>query len=185
LARRLALHVPRDAGPVALAHLDAALSARAQPSGRFDAAFIVAEYAAGEQLAIGALRLTFAPTDHEQPCFAVRVTDGRSVVVYGADGGPSAEVAAMATGADLLVLEATFVDDGEAAAAHRHMTAEQAGELAAEAAVHRLVLTHLLPGAPRAQLLAAAARAYRGPIDVADEAYAWQAAIGGVASATG
>ena len=52
-------------------------------------------------------------------------------------------VRALADGVDLLVIESTFLD-GDAALAERygHLTARQAGEVAAEAGVRRLVLTH-------------------------------------------
>ncbi len=52
-------------------------------------------------------------------------------------------VAALADGADLLVIESTFLAEDEALA-HRygHLTARQAARLAARAGVRRLVLTH-------------------------------------------
>jgi ribonuclease Z len=52
-------------------------------------------------------------------------------------------VYALADGADLLVIEATYLDvDADAAAANAHLTAAQAARLAAECGVRRLVLTH-------------------------------------------
>jgi len=49
----------------------------------------------------------------------------------------------LAAGADLLVCESTFLaEDGGLAYAYAHMTAAQAGRLAAEAGARRLVLTH-------------------------------------------
>jgi ribonuclease Z len=49
----------------------------------------------------------------------------------------------LARDADLLVLESTFLDaDADLAADHGHLTAGQAGRVAAEAGVRRLVLTH-------------------------------------------
>jgi ribonuclease Z len=50
---------------------------------------------------------------------------------------------ALAQDCDLLVCEATFLDDeSELAREHRHLTARQAAELAVQAGVRRLVLTH-------------------------------------------
>jgi ribonuclease Z len=52
-------------------------------------------------------------------------------------------VYALAEGADLLVIEATYLDaDADLAAANAHLTAAQAARLAAECGVRRLVLTH-------------------------------------------
>ncbi|TVR27865.1 MAG: MBL fold metallo-hydrolase [Ilumatobacter sp.] len=49
----------------------------------------------------------------------------------------------LAEGADLVVCESTFLDaDAEMAERYGHMTARQAGRLAAEAGARRLVLTH-------------------------------------------
>ena len=50
----------------------------------------------------------------------------------------------LAQGADLLVCEATFLDrDADLAEQHAHLTAKSAAELAREAGVRSLVLTHL------------------------------------------
>lgn len=52
-------------------------------------------------------------------------------------------VYALAEGADLLVIESTFLsEDGELASRYGHLTARQAAGVAAECGVRRLVLTH-------------------------------------------
>ena len=52
-------------------------------------------------------------------------------------------VYALAEGADMLVIESTFLDeDAQLAADHGHLTAGQAAKAAAEAGVRHLVLTH-------------------------------------------
>lgn len=68
---------------------------------------------------------------------------------------------ALAQDADLLVCEATFLDrDAELADRYRHLTAGQAGRIAAEAGARRLVLTHF-------------SRRYTDPAEFAAEAGAW------------
>jgi ribonuclease Z len=70
---------------------------------------------------------------------------GRKLVLAG-DTAPCDMTRAVAFQADLLVHEATFMDDDAARAAEtRHTTARQAAALAAEAEVHMLALTHVSP----------------------------------------
>jgi ribonuclease Z len=70
---------------------------------------------------------------------------GRKIVLTG-DTAPSDMTRLVAWEADLLVHEATFMEeDAERAAETRHSTAAQAAELAAAAGVHMLALTHISP----------------------------------------
>lgn len=76
---------------------------------------------------------------------------------------------ALAAGVDMLVIEATFVEaDARLAAEHGHLTAGQAGRIAAEAGVRTLVLTHFSQRYPGLdQHLAEARREFAGEIVVA------------------
>jgi ribonuclease Z len=59
------------------------------------------------------------------------------------DTRPCAGAATLARGVDLLVCESTYLDeDAELAVGHDHLTAGEAGQLAAAAGARRLVLTH-------------------------------------------
>ena len=70
---------------------------------------------------------------------------GRKVVLTG-DTAPCDMTRLVAWEADLLVHEATFMDeDAERAAETRHTTAAQAGRLASDAGVQMLALTHISP----------------------------------------
>lgn len=62
---------------------------------------------------------------------------------YVVDTRPCPEALALARGAKVLLCESTYLDaDRELAKAYRHMTAKQAAEIALEAGVHTLILTH-------------------------------------------
>ena len=65
-------------------------------------------------------------------------------VVYATDTSPCAALREAARGADLLCMDATYADDADLPKArlYGHSTCRQAGELAAEAGVRRLWLTH-------------------------------------------
>ena len=171
---RVVLYVPREDGPAVLRRLDAAFTREPGESTRFDVAFDVREYGADDRISIGALSFSFAPTEHQQPCYAARVTDGSTVIVYGADGAWGTSIEALAAGADLLVLDATYLDDESAARADGHMTAAQAGEVAARAGAARLLLTHTLAGTSGAELLERAAKSFDGPVELAREGYIHQ-----------
>jgi ribonuclease Z len=96
---------------------------------------------------------------------------GRRLVLSG-DTRPCAPLVRAAREADLLVHEATFSDDEqERARQTHHSTAREAGRVAREAGVRRLLLTHLSsrhdtePG----RLAQQAREEFRGPLDVAHD----------------
>jgi ribonuclease Z len=96
---------------------------------------------------------------NEPAMVAAAPAPGSSLVVVG-DAEETTSLVEPARGADLLVMEATFLDADAALAAERgHLTAGQSGRLAAEAGVGALWLTHL-SGRYEADAVAAEARRY-------------------------
>jgi ribonuclease Z len=94
---------------------------------------------------------------------------GRKVVLSG-DTRPCQKLVDAARGADLLIHESTFSDDEQARALEtRHSTGREAGRVAREADVRRLVLTHLSSrhDVDHSRLLAQARDEFKGPVEVA------------------
>ena len=79
-----------------------------------------------------------------EPAQVVGPPRGGRLVVYSGDTVPAPEVVEAAAGADLLIHEATFSEEEVARARETfHSTAKGAAEVARDAGVHRLYLTHL------------------------------------------
>lgn len=108
------------------------------------------------------VKVTSARVNHEpfEIALAYRFDTADTSVVFSGDTSPAQSTVALARGADTLVHEAMLVSGIDDMLAKRpyvppnlkkfllagHTTAEDAGRIAAEAGVRRLVLTHLLPG---------------------------------------
>jgi ribonuclease BN (tRNA processing enzyme) len=162
---QLPLHVPRGGRDV----LRALLEPLGSDPDRLDDGFAVHEYGVGDTVEAAGFSLTFTETRHTRTCFAPRVSDGSKTLVYGADGAYTDALVRHAAGADLALLEATYLDPGPELAEYGHMTGEQAAEVAAQAGVRRLVLTHVMPfEEENAENLRRARARFDGPVDLAE-----------------
>jgi ribonuclease BN (tRNA processing enzyme) len=115
---------------------------------------------------IGPLRVTLATMNHPVETFGFRIEHLGRVIAYSADTGPTEALAELARGADLLLCEASFLDE-PGLPEDVHLTGRQAGEYAAAGGVGHLVLTHLVPWNDREQSLREAASVYSGPLSLA------------------
>jgi ribonuclease BN (tRNA processing enzyme) len=130
-------------------------------------AYILHEFTAGSRLDIGPFRAETRLLPHWVPNAGVRLAAGDRVLAYTGDTGPSPAVVELARGADLLLAEATYVDDVPEDSRHYLTSARQAGRQAEDAGVGRLLLTHLWPGTDPAAATAAARDRYGGEVAVA------------------
>jgi ribonuclease BN (tRNA processing enzyme) len=116
---------------------------------------------------IGPFRVTAARVSHPIEAYGFRVEyDGRAVA-YSGDTGECDALLDLARDVDLFLCEASFLDR-PGLPPGVHLTAGQAGEYAARAGVHGLVLTHLVPWNDSNQILAEAkASCFDGHIELA------------------
>lgn len=120
----------------------------------------------GGKLDIGPFHFEFQRTRHPIECLAMRISAEGRTLVYTSDTAPSSEVAEFARGADMLITEATM-EDPDPNLVEVHMTAEEAGEMAAKASVGRLVLTHVWPQYDSELIAKKAKKAFGGDTQLA------------------
>jgi len=118
------------------------------------------------RLEIGPFNVAVDHMNHPVETFAFRIEHAGRAITYSADTGPCERLVGLATGADVLVCEASFTD-APGLPADLHLTAGQAGEHATRAGVGRLVLTHLVPWNSPERSLAEAAACFAGPLALA------------------
>lgn len=123
---------------------------------------------AGDQVVVGDITIGFAMTDHPVPTLAMRFDTPGATLAYTADTGPHWSLHELGAGIDVAVCEATFTD-ATASGVTGHLTARQAGAMAASAGVGHLVLSHLAPGSVATAAADEAGETFGGPISVAHD----------------
>jgi ribonuclease BN (tRNA processing enzyme) len=135
----------------------------------FTEVFDVQQYDPDATLHLGPFELSFHPTRHYIPCWAMRITTEGKTLVYLADTGPFPPLVNFARDADLLICEATLPpgssDQDEGAG---HISPDHAGRLAAECGARRLLLTHMWSEFDAGAARRAAENAFGGPVTVAE-----------------
>jgi ribonuclease Z len=121
-------------------------------------------------------RVCSAPVVHGAPNIALRVEHDlpaeRGAVVYSGDTSPCPSLIALARGADVLIHESTFLHhDAARAKTDGHTTAFQAGEVAAQAGVKRLILCHFENTIQDRldEALREARHTFSGPVEIPEE----------------
>jgi ribonuclease BN (tRNA processing enzyme) len=165
-ADKLPVHLP----PGGTAMLKTLVSAFANEGGEFlSDVFDLHEYDPSIPLHIDGATLRFAHTAHYIPAFAVRWDRNGASVTYSADTAPDRRVIELARDSDLFLCEATLRHGEEETGLRGHSTAADAAEMAREAGVARLVLTHYGEESTALDLDESASEIFDGEIIVADD----------------
>jgi ribonuclease BN (tRNA processing enzyme) len=130
-------------------------------------------YDPNKRLEIGPFTITFQKTTHPVPCFGMRITDGKHVVVYTADTSYMEAWINFAKNADLLITDCNFYADQDGSMAG-HMTSKESGIIASRANAAALILSHLPQYGDHQQLIQEAKGEYSGSIQLAGEGLTWQ-----------
>lgn len=117
-------------------------------------------------LEIGPFVIEPIRVDHPVPAFGLRVSADGATVGYSGDTGPCEGFDQVASGADLLLAEASFrsVDDNPL---NLHLTGTDCGDAASRMGAQRLVITHVPPWHDPQEALAEATLVYAGPVELA------------------
>ena len=135
-----------------------------------DEAFEMNEFDPSKPLPIGPGRLLFAETTHYITSFAIRYERNGTSITYSADTAPDKRVVELARNTDLFLCESTLLAGEDEIGGYRgHSSAAEAAQMASDAGVRRLVLTHYAQDATPSDLEESARTIYKGEIVVADD----------------
>lgn len=138
------------------------------PDDFLDEVLSIHEYDPARPLEINDLRLTFRQTRHYIETYSIRAEHGNASIVYSGDTAPCDSVVEHAADCSLFLCEATL-GLGHEEGMRGHSSAEEAGEMAQRAGVHRLVLTHYGSTYAPDELEEAAQSAFSGRCSMADD----------------
>lgn len=130
------------------------------------------EYNPAQTITIGPFTISFLRTIHPVPCFAMRITDQQSTIVYTADSSFQESFIDFSQGADLLVAESSLYgnQDGKNSG---HMNSKEAGYLAEAANTKQLLLTHLPHFGEHDILVKEAGEFFKGQVVLASSGFEW------------
>ena len=127
----------------------------------------------GTPVQVGPFRVEAITVEHPVEAYGLRVSCGAVVVGYTGDTAPCEALEQIASGADLLLAEASFRETAENPKSI-HLTGADCGRLAADARVRRLVLTHIPPWHDKAEMLAEAQAEWDGAVELAASGSTYQ-----------
>lgn len=119
-----------------------------------------------QKLNVGPFSITFMKTEHPVPCYAMRFEAEDESIVYTADSSYLSEFIQFAKDTDLFVSECNFYADQDGSKAG-HMNSIDAANVAKEAGVGELLLTHLPHYGNHSDLVKQAGEVFSGNVGLA------------------
>lgn len=144
------------------------LAAASAPAGGelddFTDLFDVRPWVDGEPVEFGTLTVTPRLVSHPTESYGMRVSDSDGItLVFSGDTGVCESVVDLARGADVFLCEASWTHAPDRPP-HVHLSGTEAGQVAREAGVGELLLTHIPPWTPREDVIAEAKAEFDGPV---------------------
>lgn len=135
--------------------------------GHLHAVFDFTEVDAGSTVKIDDVAIRFGEAVHPVPALVTRFEMPDGILVYSGDTGPGSDLPQLAESGDILLCEATIAGERDERSYPYHLTAFEAGRIAADAGVRTLVVTHLASGLDPDRAHSEAATTYAGEIILA------------------
>lgn len=117
--------------------------ARATAEHTFNMVLDIQEVMPGDAVSVGSIELSFGMAIHPVPALVTRVEADGSSLVYSGDTGPGSDLDSVASGTNVLLCEASIAGERDERSYPYHLTAFEAGRVAAQAGAGQLVVTHI------------------------------------------
>jgi len=154
--------------PGGIEAIDHVVSPFSESASFFADVFEVSEYNPDRALRLGNLDVKFVPVSHYIPAYAVSVSDSGKIA-YSSDTGLCSGLSNVAQDADILVCNVGRCLEPDRDSLWGHLRPSEAGTVAREARVQRLLLTHLWPNSNHIKSLDQAAHNFGGLTELAHE----------------
>lgn len=127
------------------------------------------------QQVIGPFRISTLRVEHPVEAYAFRIEEiggEKGSLVYSGDTGPCPQLAAFCRDADLFLCEAGFAENPDNPSGV-HLSGSQAGQIAQDAELVDLVLTHVPPWGSAEEAVTAAESTFAGTVHLAEPGARW------------
>lgn len=131
--------------------------------------FVFSPWVAHQSQIIDRVSITPYPVIHPIESYALRLVENSTgkTIAYSGDSAFTTELIECARDADVFLCEATWGASSEGKTPNMHMSGGDAGIIATQAAVKRLILVHIPPWVNPQDALESARKHYDGPIELA------------------